>query len=120
ALVALIAFGGYTAYDFYRAGYHTRPTMPDGAFSFSFTNGLRGILVGVTKDEESRRYLGFPFEVPFYLEDAWSWCHPPTDSDNARAANIMSERDWPGQRLEAVCRIKIEDEEIVRGLIISV
>lgn len=44
-LFAVILAGGcyvaYGLYDGYRAGYHTRPDMPDGAFSISYKNGMR-------------------------------------------------------------------------------
>jgi hypothetical protein len=65
-----IAGGSYVAYDTYRAGYFTRPQMPEGAFSLSYKNGLRAILVDVQDDKVTRRYLGFPADVPFYLKDA--------------------------------------------------
>lgn len=119
-LVVILAFGGYVAYDFYMAGYLTRPKMPKGAFSLSYKNGLRGILVNVPEEKETRSYLGFPMEVPFYLKDTWSWCYPPAEEDSAPAAQFMAARDWPGQRLDAVCKITIEGKKIVRGVIISV
>lgn len=119
-LIVILAFGGYVAYDTYMAGYHTRPKMPEGAFSLSYKSGLRGILVNVPEEKETRRYLGVPMEVPFYLKDSWSWCSPPTKEESARAAQSMAERDWPGQRLDAVCKITVEGKEIVRGLIITV
>ncbi len=71
-LVVILAFGGYVAYDSYMAGYHTRPEMPEGAFSLSYKNGLRGILVDVPDERQTRRYLAVPMKVAFYLEDAWS------------------------------------------------
>lgn len=122
-MVIILGGGGfvaYGAYDYYKAGFHTRPAMPEGAFSHSYANGLRGILVNVPNEEETRRYLGIPSEVPFYLEDSWSWCYPPTEEESADAAAFLAMRDWPGQRFEAVCKITLEDNEIVRGVIISV
>ncbi|MBX3529282.1 MAG: hypothetical protein KF849_01665 [Rhizobiaceae bacterium] len=119
-LAIVVAGGGYVAYDYYMAGYHTRPAMPEGAFSLSYKNGLRGILVGIPNEKETRRYLGVPLEVPFYLTDAWSWCHRPTEEEAPRVAQFMAERDWPGQRFEAVCRITVDGKDVVRGLIISV
>lgn len=121
--VVLLAAGGYFAYgayDYYMAGYHTRPQMPEGAFSVSYKNGLRGILVDLPDEKATRRYLGVPMEVPFYLEESWSWCNAPTQEDSARAAPFMAERNWPGQRLEAVCKITVEGQEVVRGLIVTV
>lgn len=119
-LTVILAFGGYVAYDSYMAGYHTRPEVPEGAFSLSYKNGLRGILVNVPDERETRRYLAMPMKVAFYLGDAWSWCSPPTNEESAQAVQLMAERDWPGQRLDAVCKIPVEGKEIVRGLIITV
>jgi hypothetical protein len=102
------------------AGYLTRPKMPEGAFSLSYKNGLRGILVDVPDERETRRYLSVPLKVAFYLEDAWSWCSPPTKEESARAAPIMAGQEWPGHRLDAVCKITVEGEKIVRGLIVTV
>jgi len=75
ALVGL-AYFGYGAFEYYQAGLHTRPKMPDGAFSISYKNGLRAILVNVPNEQKSRRYFGFPMDVPYYLVDAWSYCSP--------------------------------------------
>lgn len=119
-LVIILGGGGYMAYDSYMAGHHTRPEMPEGAFSLSYKNGLRGILVDVPNEKETRRYLGVPMEVPFYLKDSWSWCRPPTEEEGPQVAQFMAERDWPGQRFEAVCKITVDGAEVVRGLIISV
>ncbi len=118
--IVLIAGGGYTAYDTYMSGYFTRPNMPEGAFSLSYKNGLRGIMVGMPDEREKRRYLAVPLDVAFYLKDAWSWCSPPTKEENARAAQMMAERNWPGHRLDAVCKIAVGEEQVVRGLIVTV
>lgn len=119
-LVVIFALGGYVAYDSYMAGYLTRPKMPEGAFSLSYKNGLRGIMVDLPDERETRRYLAVPMKVAFYLEEAWSWCSPPTKEEGAQAAQIMAEQNWPGQRLEAVCKFTVEAEKVVRGLIITV
>lgn len=116
----IIGGGGYLGYDSYMAGHFTRPAMPDGAFSLSFKNGLRGILVDVPNEKATRRYLGVPMEVPFYLTDAWSWCYPPIEEEAPQVSHFMAELNWPGQRFEAVCKITVEGTEVMRGLIISV
>jgi len=118
--IVILAGGGYVAYDAFRAGFHTRPAMPEGAFSISFKNGLRGILVNVPDDKKTRRYLGFPMDVPFYLKETWSYCHPPTEEEGVQVAHFMKDRNWPGGRFEAVCKITVEDEVVVRGVIVSV
>lgn len=121
-LIALIviAGGSYTVYDYYRAGLHKRPAMPVGAFSHSYKNGLRAILVGISNEEKTRRYFGFPFDVPFYLKDEWSFCFSPGEDDRENVVAFMKERDWPGMRFEAICKIEVGDETVVRGVIASV
>ncbi|KQT65847.1 MULTISPECIES: hypothetical protein [unclassified Aureimonas] len=94
--------------------------MPEGAFSISYQNGLRGILIDVPNDQETRRYIGFPQDVPFYLKDTWAFCRPPTGKEIPQAESLLRERHWPGERFEAVCKILVEDEEVVRGVITSV
>ncbi|OHV21425.1 hypothetical protein EOS93_23190 [Rhizobium sp. RMa-01] len=117
---AVLGIIGYGAYDYYRAGFWTRPEMPDGAFSLSYKNGLRGILVGVPNEKETRRYFGYPREVPFYLKDAWSVCSPPDDTEKTSAAEFIKIRNQPGERFEAICRIKADNDVVVRGVITSV
>lgn len=119
-LLVLLVGGGYLTYDAYRAGYYTRPDMPDGAFSISYKNGLRGILIDVPDDQGTRRYLGSPQAVPFYLEDTWAFCRPPVGDEVQHAESLLRERNWPGERFEAVCKITVDDEAIVRGVITSV
>lgn len=119
-IIAIVAYGGYAAYDFYRAGLHTRPEMPDGAFSISYKNGLRAILVDVADERPTRRYFGMPLEVPFYLKNAWSFCHPPAGKEVEYAAAFIKERALPGERFEAICRIQVDNETVDRGVITSV
>ena len=114
----IVVLAGYSVYDYYRAGLHTRPEMPDGAFSISYKNGLRAILVDVPNEQETRRYFGFPVDVPFYLEDAWATCLPPTD-DEARELKV-NWNDNPGERIEGVCKIKVDDDVVIRGIVTSV
>ncbi|MER8622894.1 hypothetical protein [Mesorhizobium sp. M1143] len=110
----------FLGYDQYRAGYFTRPAMPEGAFSLSYKNGLRGILVGIPDEKTTRRYLGFPREVPFYLVDAWSFCRAPRGDEEQHVSKFMMDRNWPGERFEAVCEIDVEGVPVVRGWITSV
>ena len=118
--VAVIAWCGLAAYDYYRKGYHTRPDMPPGAFSISYKNGLRAILVDLPNEQGSRRYFGFPYEVPFFLEEVWSFCTPPSDEEAVQLADVIESRDWPGERVEAVCKIEVDKEIVVRGYITTV
>ncbi|MBE7731459.1 hypothetical protein [Devosia faecipullorum] len=119
-VVAVLGWVGYATYDWYMAGHHTRPEMPEGAFSLSYKNGLRGILVDISNEKETRRYFGFPQEVPNYLRDAWSWCQPPTEAEAPQVAQFLEERNMPGERFEAVCKITADDDVVVRGIITSV
>ena len=114
-IAALIVGAGYVAYDYFGGGFHTRPPMPEGAFSLSFKNGLRAILVGVPDERAERKYLGVPVEVPSWYEHAWSFCTAPSADEKAKSENL-----GPGSRLEAICRIKADQDEIVRGAIYSV
>lgn len=119
-VVVLVAGGGYAAYDYFMAGFHTRPEMPEGAFSISYKNGLRAILIDVPNEQETRRYFGFPQDVPFYVKDAWSLCHPPTDEEAPEVARFLQDRNMPGERFEAVCKVTVDDDVVLRGLITSV
>ena len=120
-LLALLILGvGYVGYDAYRAGLHTRPKLPPGAFSISYKSGLRAILIDVPNEQDERRYLGFPIEVPYYLKDTWSFCTAASEDEAAQIAAILNNRNWPGERIEAVCRIKVEDQTVIRGYITSV
>jgi hypothetical protein len=120
AFVGVLGWLGYGAYDYFRAGLHTRPEMPDGAFSISYANGLRAILTGVPNEEEARRYFGFPQEVPHYLEDAWSICAPPEGDEIAMASKFVEDRNMPGERFEVVCKVTADEDVVVRGVITSV
>lgn len=119
-MAAVICCGGYGVYDAYRAGLFTRPNMPEGAFSVSYKSGLRGILVDLPNEKATRRYLGFPRDVPFYLQYAWSFCRPPSEGEQQDVSAFMEGRNWPGERFEAVCKIEVDDKVVVRGLITSV
>lgn len=119
-VVAVVAFVGYGAYDYYRADLHTRPDMPPGAFSISYKNGMRAILVGVPNEKETRRYFGYPAEVPFYIQEAWAFCTPPEEDEKQATAHFIKESNKPGERFEAVCRIQVDEETVVRGYITSV
>jgi hypothetical protein len=116
ALTAIaLAGGGWVAYDYFKGGFHTRPPMPEGAFSLSYHNGLRAIVVGRPDLRRERKYLGVPVEVPSWYRDVWSFCTAPTAKERAAAPNM-----GPGARLEAVCRIDVDGQQLIRGAIYSV
>ena len=119
SLVAVIGYFAYEGYrDYYKLGLDTRPEMPNGAFSMSFKSGLRAILVDVPNERDARRYFGYPAEVPFYLEDVWSFCTPSTKEYAAEFLERLGNN--PGERFEAVCRIQVDDDKVIRGFITSV
>lgn len=120
ALLGVIGFVGWVAYDYYRADLHNRPEMPSGAFSLSYKNGLKAILVDVPDERETRRYFGYPADVPFYIEDAWSFCSPPEGDEVAETERWLAASEQPGMRIEAICRIDVDGETVVRGIITSV
>jgi hypothetical protein len=92
--------------------------LPEGAFPLSYANGLRANMVGLPDQRDTRRYFGYPFDVPFYLEDAWSTCKAPTE---AEIAQIEAEKpSRPGERVEAVCRIDADGDVVVRGIVTTV
>jgi hypothetical protein len=116
--VLVVCILGWGFYDAYKAGWHTRPLMPEGAFSLSYKSGFRAILVDIPNEKATRRYLGHPADVPFYLEEAWSYCSPPSAAylaDFNKSQNL-----GPGQRLEALCWIDVEGEEVFRGMVLTV
>ena len=119
-LVAVLGYGGYAVWDYYRGGYFSRPEMPEDAFSISYKNGLRAILVNVQDQRETRRYFSYPLDVPFYLKDTWSLCSPPTQDELPNAEKFISDRNMPGERFEVVCRIQVDNDVVIRGLISSV
>lgn len=115
-----VAYVGYGTWDYYRGGYFSLPELPKGAFPLSYKNGLRAILVDVPDQREKRRYFGHSLAVPQYLKDAWSTCTPPTKAEAANAVKFIADRNLPGERFEAVCRLQVDKDTVVRGLVTSV
>lgn len=139
-LIGLLGFTGASLYSFHRAGYFSLPDVPDGALLVSFKNGLRGMVVGIEVDDpnlaespaifrrlsqsdRTRRFIGYPAEVPVWFEDAWSTCTPPTDTERAELYRSFSEevkRSVQGARFDAICRLDVDGQMMVRGVIFSV
>jgi hypothetical protein len=120
--VLFLAVGGvaaYTGYGYFRAGLHTRPKMPEGAFSLSFDNGRRVILEGVEDERLERRYMARSYkDLPTYFDGAWSFCHPPTDAEAERiTASTSLDR---GMRLDALCALDADGDIIETAIIVSV
>lgn len=119
-VVIAVAGAGYAGWDYYRSGFYYLPELPKGAFPLSYTNGLKAILVDVPDERETRRYFGSPLAVPSYLKDVWSFCRPPTPEEQPNVAKFLTDRNLPGERFEAVCKIQADNDTVVRGLISSV
>lgn len=97
--------------------------MPPDAFSLSFKNGLRAIVVGIPNESfnvsgPSRKYIGIRLDgLPPWFKDSWSVCQAPTDQE---AEFINKTNDLgPGVRLDAVCKITPDGQPIVTGYIYS-
>lgn len=119
--IAGLAFAGvglFSAYAYFSAGYHKLPDIPDGAFPLSFKNGFRAILQDIPDQRNTRKYLGYPLDAPFWAKEAWSYCKRPTKTEQEQILNSF-ELD-PGSRLEAICSIQVDNELIYRGFVVSV
>lgn len=118
-LVVIVGSGLWSAYDYYRHGYWTRPDMPPGSFSLIFGNGTRLIVTGVKHESETRKYISRRYnKVPTYYQDAWAFCEP-LSAEEVAAVNTR----WPpspGARFEAFCSLKADGEEIPVALLYSV
>ncbi len=138
--MGFFAWLGLAIFDQYRGGFFSLPDIPDGAYPLSFKNGLRAIVLDADVSDHSydqnwkyfrhlsladpdRRYLGFPYDVPAWFEDTWSFCKKPTTEEANWIQNQMpkSMRDQVATaRFDAVCIIEADGKKILRGLIYSV
>ena len=115
------------------------PKLRDGAYTLSFKNCLRAIVLNpeipdrtgdaapryfrsLSVANRGRKYLGVPLKVQPWFEDAWSWCRTPTPEEKAELARMDDEfkRSVENARFEAVCKLDVDGIEIVRGLVFSV
>lgn len=140
-LVGIVGLLGYSMHSLYRAGYLSIPDLPDGAYPISFSTGFRAILVDAdvipkrmyTMDDPKyfrrlsaanpdRKYLGLPLDVAPWFEVAWSWCEAPTEEDRTEFSRLPPDlrRIFETARFDGVCRIDVDGEQIVRGLLFSV
>lgn len=141
AAILIVGFFAYTTFDFFRAGYHTLPELPDNAYPISFKNGLRAIVYDVDVPDSvhknaprlirrlasarpDRRYLGVPMDVAPWFEDTWSECHaPPPDAIKSFEDTMPEELKAKlfGARFDAFCGIRVDDGKgVIRGAIYSV
>ena len=138
-LIGIAGFVGYATYDSYRGGYFSIPDLPDGAYPISFKNGFRAILIDaevsrpgmgegikffrrLSMANPERKYLGLPLNVPPWFEDAWSWCKRPAEEEYAKLPPMPEDLQqlFANSRLEGICRIDVDGQEIIRGLLFSV
>lgn len=139
-----LGFAGYVSYGIfvdYRAGYFNLPDLPEGAYTVSFSSGLRGIVLDAQVGDNmfksgpaivrrlswanrERRYLGVSLEVAPWFEDVWSICRAPTGLDTEQVAAALPDEikvQLRGARLEALCYIEVDQDEVIpRGLLYSV
>jgi hypothetical protein len=145
-LVGFLGFVGLGAYELHGYGYFDLPDLPEGAYTLSFANGFRGIVLDADVPDSTfatgpkifrrlsyadpdRRYIGIPFDVAAWFEDTWSTCSKPTDEEREQISAMMSkmpewkeiQKDLVGARFDAVCSIEVDGKErIARGFIYSV
>jgi hypothetical protein len=115
-VVGLISFG---IYDYYKAGLHTRPPMPDGAFSLSYKSGFRAIILDIEDERSTRRYLVRPrTDVPNWFKESWSYCAPLTEEE--RVFLLVRLEQGPGMRLDGVCTLDADGDVITTGYLFTV
>lgn len=141
AILAVVGFVGFFAYDLQRGGYYSMPELADGAYPISFKSGFRAIVQDVEVSEPrytdshwivrrlasanpDRRYIGIPSEVPRWFEDTWSTCRPPSEEEQQAIEASYSDdvrAKLYGARFDAVCFIETDNEQkVIRGVIYSV
>ena len=114
-LTVLVAGMAYSAHLYIKFDYGKRPDVPDDGFML-LVGGVKGIMVGVDDVRPERKYLSAkPTDLAEWYEDVWSYCYPPTETEPMRT------HEWgTGARLEAICQIEVDNEEIPVGYMISV
>jgi hypothetical protein len=139
-LIGVIGIAGYTAFETYKKGYFSIPDIPDGSYVFSFKSGMRGIVLDADVSDPSvadmpmflrrinfanpdRIYFGVPADLAPWIAGAWSICTSPSEEERISFAASFSEdleQKLAHARFDAVCRIDVDGEEVVRGLLYSV
>ncbi len=113
-LFVLIGIFSWGIYEYFRLGLHTRPDMPDGAWSIVSKSGTRAIVVDIPDERPERKYFLMPTaETPEWFKDAWSFCEQATDE--------QKELNPPdrGMRLEGFCSINADGEIIYTAVLQS-
>ncbi len=140
----LLSFGflgllGVSIYQGYQKGYLNLPDMPPGSYAFSMGSGFRGIVLDasvaveisndwpkyfrrMTYANPERQYFSLAAEVPGWMTRAWSTCTVPTEVERDEILMNLptdSKSYVKGARFDAVCRVDIEGQPVVRGLLFS-
>lgn len=117
--ISVVGFIGYGIYDYYKAGLHTRPPMPEGAFSLSFKAGPRVIMLNTEDERNSRRYVvRRRTDVPNWFRESWSYCIPPTEEEQVFLLKRLG--PGPGMRLDGICTLDADGDVITTGYIFTV
>ncbi|MFV0492789.1 MAG: hypothetical protein ACK5M4_13315 [Pseudorhodobacter sp.] len=139
-VVGIVGYIGLLVYEYNRRGLFSMPDLPKGAYFVSFKNGLRGIVLDADVPESStgdgpkffrslsfenreKKYLGITSDVPSWFADAWSICQAPTEQERVGIIESLPDnlhRSLGNARFEAVCRIDVDGEPLLRGLVFSV
>lgn len=138
-VVCFVGYCSLLAYDLYRGGYFAVPDLEDDEYPISFKSGFRAIIAApvaarpmnrnskyfrrLAYANPDRKYLGIPYDVPSWFEDAWSYCETPAEGETNAILNTMPEdmrRDLISARLDGICTIDSDGEKILRGLLFSV
>ena len=115
--VGVVGFIGYGIYDYFKAGLHTRPSMPEGAFSLSFAGGPRVILLDIADERDTRRYVvRRRTDDPDWFKESWSSCLPPTKEEEAALVEVL--KPGLGMRLDGVCALDADGDIIPTGYIL--
>lgn len=114
-LTLLVAGVAYSAHLFFKFDFGKMPDVPDNGFVL-LIGGVKGIMTGVDDVRPEREYRSAKrSDLPEWYEDVWSYCYPPSETEPMRDYN------WgTGARLEAICQIEVDNEQILIGYMISV
>lgn len=120
AAVLVVAWVGYSFYDYYTEPFDDAPRLNEGYFLLAFggENGLKGVMRGVGDKDSTRTYIAYGATTfPTWHRDTWSICRPLTEVE---ATKFLSKVNiGPRERLEAICEVDVVDEILVRGWIAS-
>ena len=137
--VVVLGLLGWDAFNLYRGGFFSMPDLPEGAYAFSFKNGMRGIVLDaevavpldghleiyrrITSANPDRKYLSVGMDVPTWFKDAWSTCKVLSAEEVAQIKKdipSLMTKDLATARLDAMCSVEADGKKILRGFLFSV